>query len=776
MAKVAVDEITSALRKRDFALALGLATSSALKYPTRLEHQTYQYNNRTPAVVGDILLRSCIDGNLPSSTASGLVRAMIRDSISLTSTSWNLALKACRSNPFEALKIAQAMKRNGCDPDLYSFSHLISAFRETQENTRDFFQHVLPIFPENILKKDISSLTQLIQMSVRSGLHQEVDRLINLALSPETLCDRQCLLACLYAIATVMPYVSVQEQQFQWEGSDEEIRIAIILGRIDLTAEGLCEKGAISLLSCHHGTTQERVREAVADVRLRGLNLTENLVLAIVRTQGSVGMLREAISIWRELEPDSKKGLNDRLLRICGISARLSCLQFDIRRKWNWSMKFSSSFLMLESRTHNSTSRPKINTSKKTVKQALIRDLLYFQWQIMTDGNCDTELVNAFLWSSPYTIRIKELKKVAKIMLDGGITPDEKTFVGLLRVLSENMLDIGSTGNFQIKAGNSFTIEGSALETLLEEMQKTIDIDAMQSPMLEAVFRLMIELSGKNDNIDLCNKIWTAALAQPKVKRPPIDEYIDVLLANNYKEKASEVVRRLISTKGYYVDARTVGKIAKAFQNGNAGDSQSIKVLNELYDRLINLPDAINRNKTNPLHFLYEACLASGDNNGAIAVEKVLREGVTFSSDSQRLTSTIIDIQGIPVSVVSGASPDKYHSKELSDELFEEILRCTPYRPTADVLPMLYLQEATFQEVARGVRYHSEKKALALLVKSVTEKLEDPLRLTLVGREMCKDCQNYFKHAARHLSRDIIVLGQPENTTSKRKGDFFQKS
>jgi len=361
-------------------------------------------------------------------------------------------------------------------------------------------------------------------------------------------------------------------------------------------------------------------------------------------------------------------------------------------------------------------------------------------------------------------------------MLDGGITPDEHTFVGLLRVLSENLLDIGSTGSFQIKARSSTPIEGSALATVLEEMQKTIDIDGMESPMLESLFRLMIELTGKNADIDLCNKIWTAALAQPKVKRPPIDEYIDVLLANNFYEKASEVVTRLIKTKGYYVDARTVGKIAKAFQNSDAGDFESAKVLNELHDRLINLPDALNRNKTNALHFLYEACLASGDNNGAIAVEKLLREGVTFSSDSQRLTSTIIDIKGIQVSIVSGASPDKYHSKELSDELFEEVLKCTPYQPTADVLPMLYLQEATFQEVVRGVRYHSEKKALALLVKAVTEKHEDPLRLTLVGREMCKDCQNYFKFAARHLSRDIIVLNQPIETTSKRKEEFFPKS
>merc|ERR1712061_224280 len=106
-------------------------------------------------------------------------------------------------------------------------------------------------------------------------------------------------------------------------------------------------------------------------------------------------------------------------------------------------MKFGSSFLMMESRTHNSTSRPKTNTSKKTVKQALIRDLLYFQQQIMTDGNCDTGLVNAFRWSAPATISVKELKKVAKIMLDEGVTPDEQTFVGLLRVLSENLLDIG---------------------------------------------------------------------------------------------------------------------------------------------------------------------------------------------------------------------------------------------------------------------------------------------------------------------------------------------
>jgi len=175
---------------------------------------------------------------------------------------------------------------------------------------------------------------------------------------------------------------------------------------------------------------------------------------------------------------------------------------------------------------------------------------------------------------------------------------------------------------------------------------------------------------------------------------------------------------------------------------------------------------------------LHEFCLAGDDNNGSIVVDELLRDGVTFSSKAQRQTSTFIDTREGRVYIVSGATPDEHNSKELSDELFEEILRTTAYQPTADVLPLLYLQEATFHEIARGVRYHSEKKALAVLLKSSIEKLGDSLRLTLVGREMCKDCKNYFKHAAQHLSRDIVVVNQPFNRTktSDIREDVFLKS
>jgi hypothetical protein len=86
------------------------------------------------------------------------------------------------------------------------------------------------------------------------------------------------------------------------------------------------------------------------------------------------------------------------------------------------------------------------------------------------------------------------------------------------------------------------------------------------------------------------------------------------------------------------------------------------------------------------------------------------------------------------------------------DKLYRRVSENTPYAPEFGVLPAAFVRRASDEEKVESLKFHAEKKALAMLLMRGAEDLDMSINFSV-----CADCRAFLAHSAQSLGRQICV-------------------
>lgn len=156
-----------------------------------------------------------------------------------------------------------------------------------------------------------------------------------------------------------------------------------------------------------------------------------------------------------------------------------------------------------------------------------------------------------------------------------------------------------------------------------------------------------------------------------------------------------------------------------------------------------------------PTHLaLLKACRESDDAAGA---ERVQAQMDALGLRKTLAAEAIINTTAGEERLLNG--PQQYgkrrgeHALDAAvDRLFRRVHEKTSYTPEFGALPFAFVQRATEAEMAESLRFHAEKKALALLLLRRAEDLD-----ICINFSVCADCNAFLAAAAAALGRRIRV-------------------